>query len=137
MGRIVYVEIAGKNYPMSFSLGASKKIVEQYGSAENMKKSLENVKDSQKIDMVTSLLELLISQGCAYKNYFEKDIPAPKNAPVIDGKWCPIPHELIEIAVSVYDVEKLSEKITECIESGSEKKIEIRTEGKNANGGQE
>ena len=136
MSRIVYVKIAGKDYPMSFSLGASKKIMEKYGGAEKMKASLDKAKDAQKIDMVTELLELLIAQGCAYKNYFEKDIPAPDNAPVIDGKWTPLPREAIEIAVGVYDVEELSDKISECISAGSKKEVEAKAIGKNASGGQ-
>ena len=37
MSRITFVTIAGKNYPMSFSLGASKKIIEKYGGVEKMK----------------------------------------------------------------------------------------------------
>ena len=137
MSRITFVTIAGKNYPMSFSLGASKKIIEKYGGAEKMKTALEKAKDAQKIDMITELLELLIAQGCAYKNYFEKDIPAPDNSPVVDGKWAPLPCEALEIAVGVYDVKELSDKILECVGNGSKKEIELKTEGKNANGGQE
>ncbi len=137
MSRITFVTIAGKNYPMSFSLGASKKIIEKYGGAEKMKTALEKAKDAQKIDMITELLELLIAQGCAYKNYFEKDIPAPDNSPVVDGKWAPLPREALEIAVGVYDVKELSDKILECVGNGSKKEIELKTEGKNANGGQE
>nr|DAU86933.1 MAG TPA: tail assembly chaperone protein [Caudoviricetes sp.] len=137
MSRIVNVTIAGKNYPMSFSLGASKKMIERYGGAEQMKASLEKAKDVQKIDMVVEMLELLIAQGCAYKNYFEKDIPAPDHAPIIEGKWTPLPREALEIAVGVYDVEELSEKIMECIGAGSKKEVEVRSEGKNVNGGQE
>lgn len=137
MSRITFVTIAGKNYPMSFSLGASKKIIEKYGGAEKMKTALEKAKDAQKIDMITELLELLIAQGCAYKNYFEKDIPVPDNSPVVDGKWAPLPREALEIAVGVYDVKELSDKILECVGNGSKKEIELKTEGKNANGGQE
>ena len=137
MSRITFVTIAGKNYPMSFSLGASKKIIEKYGGAEKMKTALEKAKDAQKIDMITELLELLIAQGCAYKNYFEKDIPAPDNSPVVDGKWAPLPREALEIAVGVYDVKELSDKILECVGNGSKKEIELKTEEKNANGGQE
>ena len=87
MNRITYIKIAGKSYPMSFSLGASKKIVEKYGSAEKMKSSLAKAKDAEKIDIVIDMMDLLISQGCAYKNYFEKDIPAPEDAPIVEGKW--------------------------------------------------
>ena len=136
MSKITYVKIAGRNYPMSFSLGASKKIIEKYGSAEKMKKELGGGNDSQKIDMVTDMLALLISQGCAYKNYFEKDMPAEEDAPIIDGKWTPITKDILEIAVNVEDIGMLKEKIEECIGTGSRKDVELRTDGKNTKGGQ-
>lgn len=137
MGKIVYVNIVGKSYPMSFSLGASKKIIEKYGSAEKMKVQLKKSDDVKKIDMISEVLELLIAQGCAYKNYFEKDIPAPKNAPVIEGKWVPISKEILEIAVGVNDMEDLAEKIEECVSFGSKKEYEAKATGKNAKATQE
>lgn len=132
MSRIVFVEIAGKQYPMSFSLGASKRIVEKYGSAEKMSEYLRREgKDAEKIDVILEMLELLIAQGCAYKNYFEKDIPVPEEAPVINGKWTPIPKEVLEIAIGVSDIEELTSKIQECVKKGGTKEVEARTEGKN------
>lgn len=132
MNRITYVKIAGKSYPMSFSIGASKKIVGKYNSAEKMKSSLEKAKDADKIDMVIDMLELLIHQGCAYKNYFEKDLPVPEDAPVLDGKWTPLPKEALEIAVGVCDIDDMAEKITECIGTGSKKEVEAKQIEKNA-----
>ena len=63
MSRIVFVKIAGKSYPMSFPLGASKKIIGKYGSAEKMKTVLEKSKDTHKIHLVTEMIELLTAQG--------------------------------------------------------------------------
>ena len=137
MSRIVYAKIAGKSYPMSFSLGASKKIIGKYGSAEKMKSALEKSKDTDKIDLVTEMIELLTAQGCAYMNYFEKDMPKPDDAPIVDGKWTALPRDVIEIAVGISDVDELVMKITECIDGGSKKEVEIRAEGKNAESGQE
>lgn len=137
MSRIVYAKIAGKSYPMSFSLGASKKIIGKYGSAEKMKTAIEKSEDMERIDLVTEMIELLTAQGCAYMNYFEKDMPKPDDAPVVDGKWTPLPREVIEIAVGISDIDELVKKITECIEGGSKKEVETRTEGKNAGSGRE
>ena len=137
MSRIVYAKIAGKSYPMSFSLGASKKIIGKYGSAEKMKSALEKSKDTDKIDLVTEMIELLTAQGCAYMNYFEKDMPKPDDAPIVDGKWTALPRDVIEIAVGISDVDELVKKITECIDGGSKKEVEKRAEGKNAESGQE
>ena len=123
MSRIVFVKIAGKSYPMSFSLGASKKIIGKYGSAEKMKTALEKSKDTDKIDLVTEMIELLTAQGCAYMNYFEKDMPKPDDAPIVDGKWTALPRDVIEIAVGISDVDELVKKITECIDGGSKKEV--------------
>lgn len=135
MNRIVCVEIAGKQYPMSFSLMAAKKVAEKYGNIERMIDSLEmreGIK-AKTIEEITDLLELLIAQGCAYKNYFEKDVPVKDTDPVIDGKWTPLPREALEIAVGVGDLEELGDKISECISKGKKKELdtkEIEQKGK-------
>lgn len=132
MSRITYAEIAGKKYPMSFSLGASKNIIEKFGSVDRMKSVLsQKGKDSEKIGIVLDILALLIAQGCAYKNYFEADIPAPENAPIIDGKWTPLPRDILEIAVQTSDMEEMTQKIEQCISNGGKKEVDAKATGKN------
>ncbi|MCI7301834.1 MAG: hypothetical protein SOR93_03495 [Clostridiales Family XIII bacterium] len=131
MGKVVNIEIAGKQYPMSFSLMASKKIMQQYGGADKLNASLQNGQDEKAIEMLLSILDLLITQGCAYKNYFEKDVPPPENAPIIDGKWTPLPTDILEIAIGISDMEMIKEKIQECIEAGNQKNIEAVSSKKN------
>ena len=145
MERCVFVEIAGKQYPMSFSLGATKKIIGKFGSTQNMMKKLkkdqekgdeENMKLSDRdsleaLETISFILEILIAQGCAYKNYFEKDLPAPVNAPIEEGKWIPLPKEALDIAIQIADTKKIVEKISECVNQGSKKKIEAKAAGKN------
>ena len=132
MGKITYIKIAGRSYPMSFSLGASKKIIQRYGSSQKMNAALKEEGDeSKKIDMVVWILSLLIAQGCAYKNYFEKDIPAPEDAPVIDGKWVPVDQNVLEYAIDIAEIEEVTKKIEECIGGGSKKNVEVKP-GKNA-----
>ena len=132
MGKITYIKIAGRSYPMSFSLGASKKIIQRYGSSQKMNAALKKEGDeSKKIDMVVWILSLLIAQGCAYKNYFEKDIPAPEDAPVIDGKWVPVDQNVLEYAIDIAEIEEVTKKIEECIGGGSKKNVEAKP-GKNA-----
>lgn len=132
MGKITYIKIAGKSYPMSFSLGASKKLMQQFGGAQKMKEKIEKERDdAKKIEIVTEILSLLIAQGCAYKNYFEKDIPAPEDAPVFNGKWEPINKDLLEIAIDVEDIQGVMQKIEECVKRSSKKEVELKL-GKNA-----
>lgn len=132
MSRLTYIKIAGKNYPMSFSLGASKKLIEKFGGVEKIQSELSKPgKDLKKLDLIIYVLSLLISQGCAYKNYFEKDMPVPEDSPVIDGKWVPIPQEVLEIAVQMQDMEELTEKISACIARSNKKEVEAKPAGKN------
>lgn len=161
MERCIFVEIAGKQYPMSFSLGATKRIIGKFGSTQNMMKKLKKVqkpdnpenpgeakpdnpenqeeknmelseRDSlEALETISFILEVLIAQGCAYKNYFEKDLPAPVNAPIEDGKWIPLPKEALDIAIQIADTKKIVEKISECVNQGSKKKIEAKAAGKN------
>ena len=127
MGKITYIKIAGRSYPMSFSLGASKKIIQRYGSSQKMNAALQEEGDeSKKIDMVVWILSLLIAQGCAYKNYFEADIPAPEDAPIIDGKWVPVDQNVLEYAIDIAEIEEVTKKIEECISGGSKKNVEAK-----------
>lgn len=120
--------IVGKEYPMSFSLMAAKKIAEKHGNIENVINAVkeEGGLNESVIDTLVDILELLIAQGCAYKNYFEKDVPPPKKAPIIDGKWTPLPREALELAVGISDMDEISKKIEECITNGKAKKIEAK-----------
>ncbi len=128
MGKIATICIVGKEYPMSFSLMAAKKITEKFGSMEKAFQKMaqgsgENPDDTM-MDTIVYMIEILISQGCAYKNMFEKDVPPPKNAPIIDGKWTPLPREALEIALGISDMEEINAKIQECINGGKEKEVE-------------
>ena len=53
MSRLTYIRIAGKNYPMSFSLGASKKLIEKFGGVERIQTELSKPgKDLEKLDLI-------------------------------------------------------------------------------------
>lgn len=131
------ISIAGKEYPMSFSVMAAKKIAAEYGSIEKIldKVQAEEGVTEEALETIIYILELLIAQGCAYKNYFEKDVPPPKDAPIIDGKWAPLPREALEIAAEIADLEEFAQKIEECMNKG--KKKTIGADSKNAKAGRE
>lgn len=135
MGKIARIKIAGKNYPMSFSLMAQKKMVEKYGGMEKVfEKMSGDLNEMAGIEMISEIMELLISQGCAYKNYFEKDLPKEKDDPVYDGEWVPLPKEGIEIALGINDYDEIISKIQECIGIGKTQEFETteKDTGKNA-----
>lgn len=128
MDRTVYIEIGGKEYPMRFSLGAAKKLCEKYGSLEKMANTItgEGVKENtgSTLDAITWILDLLIKQGCAYKNLFEADIPDPENAPVVDGKYTPPTLEILDTGLGIWEMKDLQEKIFQTLGAGNKREVE-------------
>lgn len=134
MKRDVYIEIAGKNYPMRFSLGATKAIEKKYGSLEKMQAKINT--EEEAVDAIVFLMELLIKQGCAYKNIFEKNEPIPEDAPAIDGKYEALNTEELLVSMEVSKMGIYKDRIYETILKGGKKEIEAKSE-KNAETTQE
>lgn len=134
MERTQYIKLAGKNYPLRFSLGASIELSKKYGSIEKMGEVIAGSGEVASMESAASILEVLIAQGCAYKNLFEKGIPAPEDAPVENGKYVPIDMETICIAADLYDIGEISKKIMLAIGRGTREEIktEENDDGKNA-----
>jgi hypothetical protein len=132
MDKTVYVEIAGKNYPMRFSLGAAKEINKKYGSLEKMQESLTSEEDA--IDVAAFLMELLIRQGCAYKNIFEKDMPIPDGAPVKNEEYIPLNTEQIMVSLELAELGTYKEKIYATVSRGQVQEVVTKEteKGKNA-----
>lgn len=121
MNRIINIEIAGREYPLSFSLGAAKKIANKYGSLEKAfaVMSAEEITPNM-LETFLFILETLIKQGCEYEKMFE------------DKKIKPITADEIENVISISDIERITETIIEALNSSQQKEIEIKAEQKNA-----
>lgn len=133
MDRTTFLEIGGKIYPMRFSLSALREINNKYGSLEKMVDAVAG-QEQDGMDMIQPIiwmLDLLIRQGCAYKNLFEKDVPVPENASVVNGKWEPISVEAIEIGIGIDQIGDVKDKIFSCIVNGQKKTIETEPKEKN------
>lgn len=129
MAKIEYIEITGKEYPMSFSLGASKKIAKRFGSVEKMGDLLAGSEEvtEQTIDSLIFVLELLICQGCAYKNFFEADMPKSPKAPLDDkGNYVPLTAEQLEIACGMMDIRKISGALARAVGKSSETETQVK-----------
>lgn len=123
MSRITYLDFVGKKYPMSFSLGAAKKIAGKYGGIEKVAEKLGDGASEEAFEMITFLLELLISQGCAYMNYFEKDTPSYEGAPVDEsGRFVPLTKEALEIGIDIMSDGNEIVNVILMTMSGSQKK---------------
>lgn len=133
MDRTVYINIGGREYPMRCTLGASRRISEKFGGFNQIIERIDGMQDDERLNMFVEILEILIAQGCGYKNNFEADLPVPDNAPVKNGRWVPVSAEQIETGVDIADSDILMDKITECINAGQKKTIGTESkEPKNA-----
>ena len=123
MDRTTYINIGKKSYPMRFSLGASIEIGKKFGDLQKMGDQMSKDSLDKQVEAIVWILELLIKQGCAYKNLFEADTPVPKEASVKDGKYISATAEEIKIGVEIQDAKT---KIFECIAGGNKREVEAK-----------
>jgi len=123
MARISYLEIAGKKYPLSFSLMAQKKIAAKYGGLDKIANYMTGDNEETYVEL-GYICTLLIQQGCAYKNAFEKDVPPYENAPVVNGEFVPLTEDEIMLGVGFSDMKDLVNAIMECMGKGVKAELE-------------
>lgn len=133
MKRMTFIELAGKKYPLIFSLGASKALSAKFGDISRIGEMLGSGKMGvEEIDSITYIVTVLIKQGVAYKNMFEADLPVEEGVRYENGKYIALSQEEVEVAVALYDIDEIVNKITECVAGSSTTEIEAETESKNA-----
>lgn len=137
MGKATDIIIAGKRYPMRYTIAAGKAITKKFGGLKDMGETMFSGNEEEALNAVTWVTELLIQQGCAYKNMFETDQPVPEDAPVDkDGRYIPLTQEELEIAMDIGDdMRMLTNKLTEAIYGPDQRKVEaeeIKTKNQKA-----
>lgn len=131
MDRTVHLEIGNRNYPMRFSLGAAKRITEKFGSMDKMMKCMDD--EDKAMETVIWIVDLLVRQGCAYKNLFEPDMPAEEMDPVVDGTYIPATVEQIEVGIDLVNMRDVMAKIFQTMGQGKKQEIEIEEKEKRKN----
>lgn len=85
--RITYVELLGEQYPLCFSLAASEKLSEIFGSLDNITKELDKGDVASQVKVVDAVLSVLMEAGQTYCKMAHIDCPPPltcRPADVID-----------------------------------------------------
>lgn len=129
MRPMTYIEIAGKRYPMRFSLAAMRAVTEKFGSMEAMGKAMGGDDTGQTLETMAWIIGMMVRQGCEYKNLFEAATDFPKDAPVENGKYMPISDEMLSVALDIKDLPELSAKITEAMSIGQDREIRAEQKG--------
>lgn len=133
MSRITYIELAGKKYPLIFSLAASKAISAKFGGIDKIGELLSSGNLGVKeIEAISFVITVLIKQGCAYKNMFEADLPPEQGARHDGEKYISLSQEEAETCISLNEAGIIVEKITECIRGSSQTEIETETKNTEA-----
>ena len=130
MKKTVYLNLAGKNYPLNFSLGACKVIAKELGGIEKLEGLADGGLSEETIDKIVMVLQVLIAQGCAYKNMFEIDagMPIDVEHPAIgeDGQFKALKKEELEMVVGFEDISAIITAINECVTGSAKTEIETK-----------
>ena len=120
MNRITSITIAGKQYPLNFSIRAAKKTVERYGDLSEVSKALIGLNEKYNpVDETVWMLGIMLEEGARYARLTDgADITPPGG-------------EDLETLVGYYDVE-LREKLMTAMFGGMETEIETEQDPKNA-----
>jgi len=120
MNRITEIEIAGRKYPLNFSVKAAKEVSERYGDISNIGDAFEGKSTSEMMDEANWILALLIEQGVAYKK-------------IVDGEEVKgLSQGELEIVMGVVDFAGLKNTLLGAMTAGMEREVEVEPDPKNA-----
>lgn len=119
MSRITEIEIAGSKYPLNFSTKAAKEISKRYGDIASVGDAFTDKAMDEMMDEAIWLLELLISQGVAYKRIVEGE--------EIKG----LSKEELETVMGVGDFADLKDVIIGAMTAGAKREVEVTPDPKN------
>lgn len=149
MHNVYYASIGGIKYPLVFSLGAKKQLRQIKSSLkflQNYKSKITNKKEEKReiveedfdasyeaIDTMSTIAEIMISQGVAYCNKFLKhNAPPDKKCSYDKGHWHGISKEDIELVITDKELKEL-QKVVKMAFSSSNGNIHTKpkTQSKN------
>lgn len=120
MNRITEIEIAGRKYPLNFSVKAAKEVSERYGDISNIGDAFEGKSTSEMMDEANWILALLIEQGVAYKK-------------IVDGEEVKgLTQDELEILMGVVDFADLKSTLLGAMTAGMRREVEVEPDPKNA-----
>lgn len=135
MNRITFIEIGGKSFPLSFSLGMLKDISRKFGSFNKIEDAMSKIDEEmteESIEVISFLVYILIKQGALYCNTFGNGQPLPENiAKDENGKILALTQEQVEVGLSIENIEDAMKCISEAMTGSSQTEIEVQSDSKN------
>lgn len=120
MNRITEFELAGKKYPLNFSVKAARMVDEKYGGIEKLANAFDGSSGIGKMmTTLTDIMHVLMEQGAAYQK-------------ITDGKETDIPSlDEFEVLIGMGDITMLQQSLFEAIGIGSTATVETEPDTKN------
>lgn len=120
MNRITELEIAGRKYPLNFSVKAAKEVSKRYGDISSVGDAFSDKPLDEMMDEATWLLALLLEQGAAYKK-------------AMDGEDIKVfTKDELEVVLGVTDFAKLKDTLLGAMMAGMKREVEVAPDPKNA-----
>lgn len=118
--KVIYIDIEGKSYPMTFSLACLKHMDSIQMIASKMQKN-QNVSDSAEV--IARMLTSMITSGCYYCN--KMHLTNYPNSPAENGKIEPLSEEniLYLIPADEKSLKYVVQKIQLCVNVSNAKSI--------------
>lgn len=113
MNRIGEIEIAGKLYPLNFSMCVAQAMAERYGCVEDVWNYIGKKSYQEMMKEFIWILSLLIEQGCKYRQ-------------LMDGESIePLSFEKLEICMSVSEILRCRDVIMQTMVDAMSTEVEV------------
>lgn len=120
MDRNTFVTLAGREYPLNFSTGASIEIKKKFGSVEEMGNKMMGGDVAEALETLTWLLEILLHQGAAYHK-------------LVTGKELEVPStEELQVIVGIDNVNELTGAVLNALQGGARREVEVEEKNQEA-----
>ncbi len=144
MKKVFYAQVGGLYYPLVFSLGAKRRMVEINKALKPIQKAIGNkniktLSDDEKLEVFGEAMdgvgligEILIQQGAAYNNCFASNERIRSNSAVDEnGKWRGLSSEEILNLLNDDEIEKFVSAMMNCLSSANgDIKTKLKTQKK-------
>ena len=118
--RITEIEIAGRKYPLNFSLAAAEKVAERYGDITNIGDAFTDKPVAEMISEMAWIFALLIEQGAAYKR-------------IVDGEDVKgVTQDDLKVIMGFADFMGMQETLFAAMAAGMGREVEVEPDPKNA-----
>lgn len=120
MNRTTTLQLAGKQYPLNFSVAAARQIDERYGGMEKLSQAFDGGSIGRMMGTLSDVMYLLMQQGAAYEK-------------LVNGREVELPTaEELDVLMGMQDFAVIQKTLFEAMGVGAKATVEVAPDAKNA-----